>query len=429
MIVICYKKIFFYLFMKYIQDFNMSRVFILVLDSFGVGYSDDASKFNDVGADTLGHIAEYCYFNRIKNFKNYPLYIPNLISLGLGKIYQIISGHFPFGILNLNTIIGSYGYASEISSAKDTSSGHWEMMGVPVLFEWDYFKKNTNTFPRKILQKIIKKFKISGFLGNCHASGTDILNIFGMEHLITKKPIIYTSSDSVFQISCHETDFGLIKLYQLCKYVRKILDKYNYNITRVIARPFLGNKKNHFFRTGNRRDFSKLPPHKTVMQKFIEEKNGNVIAIGKISDIFANVGITKKIISVGLDNLINSTLHEIHFAPDNSIIFVNFVDFDSTWGHRRDVLGYAQGLEFFDIKLFNILKILKKEDLLIITADHGCDPTWKGTDHTREFIPILIYNTFTPVKFLGHRKTFSDISQTIAKYFSISCMDYGISML
>ncbi|CAL4324516.1 phosphopentomutase [Buchnera aphidicola] len=405
------------------------RVLILVLDSFGVGYSYDAGLFNDVGADTLGHIAEYCYFNAANKNRYGPLRIPNLISLGLGEVYRKISGNFPFGIIEPIKILGSYGYASEISSAKDTSSGHWELAGVPVLFQWDYFKDLKDSFSKTLLLEIQNQFQLPGFLGNCHASGIKILDDFGEEHIKTKKPIVYTSSDSVFQVACHEKEFGLLNLYKLCEGIRGILDKNNYNITRVIARPFLGSYQGCFYRTGNRKDFSKPPLHKTVLQKLIHEKNGHVIAIGKTADIFAHLGITKTVLSVGLDSLINQTIHEMQHAPGQSIVFSNFVDFDSTWGHRRDVSGYAKGLEYFDSRLPEILNILKKEDLLIITADHGCDPTWSGMDHTREFIPILLYGKLIPVRFLGHRKTFSDIAQTISKYFSLSNMDYGVNML
>ncbi|MCW5197088.1 phosphopentomutase [Buchnera aphidicola] len=408
----------------------MKRVFILVLDSFGIGYSDDAYRFHDVGTNTFGHISEYCYFGRANDNRFGYLNIPNLMSLGLGKVYKYLNGHYPFGILKSSKIIGSYGYAREISSSKDTSSGHWEIAGVPVLFKWDYFNNIKNSFPSHLLKEIIIQNKLVGILGNCHASGTDILNDLGCLHIKTGKPIVYTSSDSVLQVACHEKYFGLNNLYKLCKKIRYILDKYNYNITRVIARPFIGEKKLHFIRTNNRRDFSKLPPGKTIIQKLIEERSGHVIGIGKISDIFAHVGITKNIYTAGLKNLIDSTIHEINInVKDNTIVFINLVDFDSIWGHRRDVSGYSSGLEYFDFRLSEILNSLKRDDMLILTADHGCDPTWIGTNHTREYIPILLYNKFFPRYNFGYRKTFSDIAQTIAKYFSLSNMKYGESIL
>ncbi|WP_343182495.1 phosphopentomutase [Buchnera aphidicola] len=407
----------------------MKRVFILVLDSFGIGYSQDAMKFNDVGSNTFGHIAEFCYLSKANKNRSGVLKIPNLLSLGLGNLYYKIHNIMPDGMNYIHYVISSYAFASEISTAKDTSSGHWEIAGVPVLFQWDYFKKKCNSFPDKLLKIIMKELKLSGYLGNCHASGTDILDNFGEMHIRTNNPIFYTSSDSVFQVACHEKFFGLNELYKLCLGIRKILDDLNFNITRVIARPFIGEKKFSFIRTGHRKDFSKPPHEKTVLQKLIDEKNGKVIALGKISDIFANVGITKNIHSVGLRNLINDTVIQIKQAVDNTIVFVNFVDFDSIWGHRRDVAGYAKGLEFFDKKLPNILHALNENDILIITADHGCDPTWSGTDHTREYTPILLYHQHTKNVFLGHRKTFSDIAQTIANYFDLSSMSYGVSML
>ncbi|MBZ2279207.1 phosphopentomutase, partial [Buchnera aphidicola] len=318
--------------------------------------------------------------------------IPNLTRLGIVQASKKSRGSFPLGTNCTQNVIASYGFASEISSGKDTSSGHWELAGVPVLSEWYYFKEKENSFPVFLIEKILKNVQISGFLGNCHSSGTDIIYNLGLKHIQTYKPIIYTSSDSVFQVACHEKYFGLSKLYNICNIIRSILDKYQYNVARVIARPFIGDTKLNFRRTGNRRDFSIKPFDTTVMEKLISEKNGNVIAIGKVSDIYAGIGISKEIKAVGLKELCNVTIQEIKNSSKNTIIFTNFVDFDSNWGHRRDVSGYAEGLEFFDSRLFDIINLVQEEDLLIITADHGCDPTWKGTDHTREHIPILIYS-------------------------------------
>ncbi|QCI26941.1 phosphopentomutase [Buchnera aphidicola (Thelaxes californica)] len=408
----------------------MKRVFILVLDSLGIGSTKDAIFFDDVGSNTLGHIASFCYFNRKIGLKKQKLYIPNLLSLGLGHAYQKLHHVFPLGLeYNSKNLIGSYGYAEEQSSGKDTTSGHWEIAGVPVLFKWDYFKNKKESFPKNLLKTILLKTDIKGFLGNCHASGTDILNDFGIQHIQSLYPIFYTSGDSVFQVACHEKVFGLNKLYTLCKIIRDILNKSQYMVARVIARPFSGFQKNNFFRTNYRKDFSIPPIQSTVMNKLIEEKKGIVTAIGKTFDIFSGCGITNKIEAYGLLNLINATITEIHNAKNNSIIFTNFVDFDSVWGHRRDILGYADGLEYFDRHLTRILKILKKNDLLIITADHGCDPSWKGTDHTREHIPILLYQKNMNVNFLGFRRTFSDIAQTISNYFVLSKMTFGQSML
>ncbi|QCI19055.1 phosphopentomutase [Buchnera aphidicola] len=410
----------------------MKRVFLMVLDSFGIGSSIDADKFNDHGADTFGHIAEQCFLGKSNNGQGGYLKIPNLEKLGIFEAYKASTNKYPIGFDNdkytPNKIIASYGFASEISSGKDTTSGHWEIAGVPVLDDWHYFKKVHNSFPNILIDKIIKNFKLPGILGDCHASGTEIIMRLGEEHIRTGKPIFYTSSDSVFQVACHEHIFGLSNLYKLCHIIRTILNKNKYKIARVIARPFIGNNKLNFHRTKNRLDLSLRPTSTTVMEKLINEKQGKVIAVGKVSDIYAGVGITKTIKSFGLKELFNTTIQEIKLAKNNTIIFTNFVDFDSIWGHRRDVFGYAKGLEFFDKQLPNVLNLIREKDLLIITADHGCDPTWIGTDHTRENIPILIYSPSKKSKFLGHRKTFADIGQTIAKYFSLSEMKYGKDM-
>ncbi|CAL4323917.1 Phosphopentomutase [Buchnera aphidicola (Pterocallis alni)] len=407
----------------------MKRVFILVLDSFGIGYSVDANVFCDLGSNTFGHISEYCYLGKANVGRYGPLYIPNLISLGLGHIYQKMYGQLPNGIIGSSNIISTHGYLSELSLSKDTTAGHWEIAGSPVLFKWDYFDNKKNSFSDLLMNYIIFKCNLSGILGNCHASGTDILYNFGELHIQTKKPIFYTSADSVIQIACHEEIFGLEELYQLCEAVRSILDQYKLNVARVIARPFIGENKFNFFRTNNRKDFSKPPNGITIMQKLISELNGQVIAIGKIADIFANVGVTKKICAFGLKDLMNCSINLVKTAPSNTIGFINFVDFDSLWGHRRDFVGYAQGLEFFDNQLPRLLHSLYDDDLLIITADHGCDPTWVGTDHTREYVPMLLYHKKLCNKYIGNRKTFSDIAQTVAKYFALSSMNYGISLL
>lgn len=407
----------------------MKRAIILVLDSFGIGATQDADKFGDVGSDTLGHIAQQCAQGLADNDKRSgELKLPNLSKLGLGLAAKESTGSLPQGLEANPEIIGAYGHAAELSSGKDTPSGHWEIAGVPVLFDWGYFTEKTNSFPQELLDRIVKRANLPGYLGNCHASGTQVLDDLGEAHMQTGKPIFYTSADSVFQIACHEETYGLDNLLELCQIVREELE--DYNIGRVIARPFVGDKAGSFERTGNRRDLSVEPPAPTVLQKLVEEKQGEVISIGKIADIYAHCGITQKIKKSGLPDLFDATLEQIKTAKtDNTIIFTNFVDFDSHYGHRRDVAGYAAALEYFDSRLPEILAILEQDDLLILTADHGCDPTWEGTDHTREHIPVLVYGNAVETGSLGRRDTFADIGQSLATYFDVSAMDYGKSFL
>ena len=395
----------------------MKRVFIMMLDSFGIGGAKDAAKFGDEGANTLGHIAEH----------QSPLKLPHLESLGLGLAAKQSCGELPKSFQNQPHLIGGYAFAKEISSGKDTTSGHWEIAGVPVLFDWGLFPEKQNSFPQDLLDRIVEKSGIKGYLGNCHSSGTVILDELGEEHMRTGLPIFYTSADSVFQIAAHEETFGLDKLYALCELVRAELE--DYNIGRVIARPFVGTKAGEFKRTGNRRDYSVEPPAQTVLQKLIEEKNGTVISVGKIADIYAHTGISKKVKATGLEELFDKTLEEVKSAGENSIVFTNFVNFDADFGHRRDVAGYAKGLEYFDSRLPELFALMQDGDLLFFTADHGCDPTWAGSDHTRENIPVLMYGKQVPTQFLGARETFADIGQTIAGHFGLSPMEYGKSII
>ncbi|AUX73758.1 phosphopentomutase [Erwinia pyrifoliae] len=403
----------------------MKRAFIMVLDSFGIGASKDADKFGDKGADTLGHIAGACFRGEADKGRQGPLHLPNLTALGLGKAAEASSGKFPPGLDGNAEIIGAYAYASELSSGKDTPSGHWEIAGVPVLFDWGYFSDTQNSFPQELLDLLVEKAELPGYLGNCHSSGTVILDQLGEEHMKSGKPIFYTSADSVFQIACHEETFGLERLYALCEIAREALTEGGYNIGRVIARPFVGDKPGHFERTGNRHDLAVEPPAPTVLKKLVDEQGGEVISVGKIADIYAHVGITKKVKATGLDALFDATVGEMRTAPDNSIVFTNFVDFDSTWGHRRDVPGYAAGLELFDRRLPELMAQVKEGDILILTADHGCDPSWHGTEHTREHIPVLIFGPGVKPGDYGYRETFADIGQTVAHYFGLSPMAYG----
>lgn len=404
----------------------MKRTIIMMLDSFGVGASADAASFGDVGSDTFGHIAKACAEGKADIGREGPLKLPNLARLGLAHAAMESTGAFAPGFGDNVELIGAYGHAQELSSGKDTPSGHWEMAGVPVLFEWGYFSEHQNSFPKELTDKILARAGLDGFLGNCHASGTTILEELGEEHMRSGMPIFYTSADSVFQIACHEETFGLENLYRLCEITREELEPYN--IGRVIARPFDGTGPSDFARTGNRKDYSLEPPAKTVLDK-LKEAGGEVVSVGKIADIYAYCGITKKVKANGLEALFDATLAEVKSAGDNTIVFTNFVDFDSHYGHRRDVAGYAKGLEYFDARLPEMLALLGEDDLLILTADHGCDPTWQGTDHTREYVPVLAFGAGLKAGSLGRRNSFADIGQSIASHFKLEPMAYGESFL
>lgn len=396
----------------------MARAIILVLDSFGIGHAPDAEKFGDVSANTFAHLAQF-YFNET----NKKIHLPNLAKIGLiDACLQAGKESFPYTDYQL--VKGAYGYAAELSSGKDTPSGHWEMAGVPVLFDWGYFLSKENSFPKELIAKINQQTGFDGLLGDCHASGTDIIANLGEQHIQSGLPICYTSADSVFQVAAHEEHFGLENLYQYCETVRTLLD--DYNIGRVIARPFVGDAPENFIRTGNRRDYSVLPPAPTVLDKMVAA-NGKVISIGKISDIFAHQGISKKIKATGIDALIDATKQQLTIAKHNSIIFTNLVNFDQDFGHRRDPIGYAQALESFDQRLPEIIQLMNDDDILFMTADHGCDPTWPGNDHTREYVPMLAYHHKINSVNLGERTTFADLGQTLAEMFELDKLDYGMS--
>ena len=398
----------------------MARAIIMVIDSFGIGYSPDAADFGDVGANTLANLARAYYKDSGKEIA-----LPNLSAMGLIKACEQASNQtFPYQ--GKTPSKGAYGFAQEISTGKDTPSGHWEMAGVPVLFDWGYFTDKKNSFPTALIDNINRETGFEGMLGNCHASGTEILTRLGEEHIKTGLPICYTSADSVFQVAAHEEHFGLDNLYKYCETVRELLS--DLNIGRVIARPFVGDNATNFARTGNRRDYSVLPPAPTVLDK-ISQSGTHVVSVGKIADIFAHQGIDEKTKATGLNALFDATLQHIKTAQDNSLIFTNLVNFDQDFGHRRDAIGYAKELEALDVRIPELLQALSDDDLLILTADHGCDPTWPGTEHTREYVPIIAYHPQITSVNLGNRKTFADIGQTIAELFKVDAMDYGTSFL
>jgi len=384
------------------------------MDSVGVGCGPDAEKYGDEGSNTFGHIARECAAGRadISGVRRGSLNVPFLNQLGFGLAAQLACGDMPQGLEAPKLPLAQWGCAKEISSGKDTISGHWEIAGLPVLFDWGYFTKLQNSFPDELMAALIAEGNIDGILGNCHASGPDIIEKLGEEHIATGKPICYTSADSVFQIAAHEEHFGLDRLYDLCLVARRLMDPLN--IGRIIARPFTGETKQNFERTANRRDFAVPPIGKTLLDLVVE--NGKeVYAVGKISDIYAGHGVSHKIKASGHDALMVATKQARDAAQDGDLIFTNFVDFDMLFGHRRDVAGYANALEEFDKLLKEFCDELAPEDVVVITADHGNDPTWRGNDHTREQIPIIIYGQNLQVGSIGQRATFADIGATIAK--------------
>jgi len=398
----------------------MTKAIILVLDSFGIGSAPDADKFGDTGANTFNSIAR-----AFANAKGRQLALPNLARLGLVKAAYTASSEMA-AVADHEPVAGAYGCAAELSSGKDTPSGHWEIAGVPVLFDWGYFHAKHHSFPQELIDELCARAGVAGILGNCHASGTDILVRLGDEHVKTGLPICYTSADSVFQVAAHEEHFGLERLYQFCEIARELLDPYN--IGRVIARPFLGDAPDNYARTGNRRDYSVLPPAPTLLDK-LTESGGTVVSIGKIADIYAHQGVSKEVKANGLAALVDKTLQEYAAAPDRSLIFTNLVDFDQNYGHRRDAIGYGEALEYFDSRLPELTAVLGPDSVLLMTADHGCDPTWIGTEHTREYVPVLFSGPKVAPVDLGERQTFADMGQTLAEFFGLAPLAYGQSFL
>ncbi|WP_077285999.1 phosphopentomutase [Cognaticolwellia aestuarii] len=398
----------------------MARVIVLVIDGFGIGHAPDAADFGDVSANTFANLAKHFYQHEKREIN-----LTNLAKMGLVQA-AFEAGKSSFPIVEQAPEQGAYGYAAEISTGKDTPSGHWEMMGVPVLFDWGYFPKQGHAFPAQLIEKINHATGYDGILGDCHASGTDIINKLGQEHIKTGLPICYTSADSVFQVAAHEEHFGLDNLYKYCETVRELLG--DMNIGRVIARPFVGDNPDNFTRTGNRRDYSILPPAPTVLDVFTQA-GGHVISVGKIADIYAHQGISEKTKATGIDALLDATITHINSAQDNSLIFTNLVNFDQDYGHRRDPVGYALALENFDQRLPEVVAAMNDDDVLFLTADHGCDPTWHGNDHTREYVPVVAFHKQARSVNIGERNTFADIGQTIADLFKLEKMPYGTSFL
>lgn len=405
----------------------MARVFLAILDSFGIGEAADADRFGDVGSDTLGHIAQACAAGKadVEGGRSGPLKVPNMDRLGLGAAAKMATGTLHDGLQD-SEIVGMYGYGVEISEGKDSPTGHWEIAGLPVPFDWGYFPDTQPTFPKELTDKIIKQGNLPGILADKHASGTVVIDEFGEEHIRTGKPIFYTSVDSVIQIAAHEEHFGLQKLYGLCEMVRVLADPLN--VGRVIARPFVGETPANFERTVNRHDYTVPPVSPTVLDR-LKEAGHQVFSVGKIYDMYAGCGITHKITAKGNAALFDATLDAMDMAGEGDLVFTNFVDFDMLYGHRRDIPGYAAALEYFDARLPEIFAKMGNDDVLILTADHGCDPGYKGTDHTREYVPILCYGPTLGSANIGRRETFADIGQSVGTYLGLEDGPHGTSFL
>ncbi|WP_417605437.1 phosphopentomutase [Primorskyibacter flagellatus] len=402
----------------------MSRAFLVVIDSVGIGGAPDADAFfndgvPDTGANTLAHIAQACAEGRAEEGRSGPLRLPTLDALGLGAAVRLASGDNVPGLGA--EPVGLWGAATEVSPGKDTPSGHWELAGLPVPWDWTYFPKQTPAFPDDLVAQVCKIAGTDGILGNCHGSGTVMLDAFGAEHMRSGWPICYTSADSVFQIAAHEETFGLDRLLDLCEKLAPTL--HAMKVGRVIARPFVG-EPGHFKRTGNRHDYAIRPPE-PVLTNWVQDAGRQVYGIGKIGDIFSMEGIDE--VRKGDDATLMTHLSDlVDDAPEGSLTFANFVEFDSLYGHRRDVSGYARALEWFDARLARLLPRLRGTDMLLITADHGNDPTWTGTDHTRERVPVLVAGR--DAGSVG-QVAFVDVAASVADHLGVASHGPGRSFL
>lgn len=392
----------------------MGRAFLVVIDSVGIGGAPDAGAFfngdlPDTGANTLGHIAQACAAGKAEEGRSGPLALPNLDRLGLGAALKLASGMEAPGLGAAPE--GRWGAATEVSQGKDTPSGHWELAGLPVPWAWHYFPDETPAFPADLTAEVARLAGTDGILGNCHASGTAIIERLGAEHCESGWPICYTSADSVFQIAAHEETFGLDRLLKLCQDIAPRL--HEMKVGRVIARPFTG-EVGAFKRTANRRDYAITPP-KPVLTNWVQNAGGRVYAVGKIGDIFTMQGIDE--LRKGPDAKLMDHLHDlIAEAEEGSLTFANFVEFDSLYGHRRDVSGYARALEWFDAEIGKVIAALREGDMLVVTADHGNDPTWAGSNHTRERVPVLVAGTGAGA--LG-QIGFTDVAALVAGHLGV----------
>ncbi|MXU66119.1 phosphopentomutase [Oceanomicrobium pacificus] len=400
----------------------MARAFLCVMDSVGAGGAPDAADFGDEGANTLGHIAAACAAGQAEEGRSGPLAMPNLTGLGLAQAVKIASGAPMPG--DRIAPAGIWGAATEQSPGKDTPTGHWELAGVPVPWDWHYFPQTVPAFPAEVTDALVARGNLPGILGNCHASGMPILRELGEEHIRSGKPICYTSVDSVFQIAAHEDHFGLDRLLDLCRIAADLV--HPMMVGRVIARPFLGETPETFKRTANRRDFAIAPPEPTICDRVVAA-GGRTRAIGKIGDIFAHKGISE--LHKGADDmaLFDHLVAQVDAAEDGDLVFANFVEFDSLYGHPRDVSGYARALEAFDARVPEVMSRLRPDDLVIFTADHGNDPTWHGSDHTRERVPVVGRAPGGP-RSLG-LFNFTDVGETVAAHLGLAPGPHGRSLL
>ena len=385
----------------------MKNFVIIILDGVGIGELPDASKYGDAGSDTLGNMAK----------KLGGLNLPNLQKLGLGNIHEIK------GVSPAQNPLASYGKMAEVSKGKDSTTGHWEIAGLKVEIDFPYYPEG---FPQELIEQFIQETGVKGVLGNKPASGTEIIKELGDEHVKTGYPIVYTSADSVFQIAAHEEVIPLERLYEICRIAREKVLVGKDSVGRVIARPFVG-KSGNYTRTTNRKDFSLNPPEDTILN--VLQFNGiKTIAVGKVNDLFNYSGIDvrakTKSNAEGIEKII-----EFNSAEKESFIFANLVDFDVYYGHRNDPEGFHKALQEFDSKLPEILATFDETDALVITADHGNDPTTPSTDHSREYVPLLFYRKGHAGRNLGVRKTFSDVAQTVAHFFKVNNSLKGTSFL
>ncbi|WP_336485555.1 phosphopentomutase [Methylobacterium nigriterrae] len=402
----------------------MARALLIVLDSVGIGGAPDAARYGDAGADTLGHIAQACAAGRgdREGLRRGPLALPHLAALGLGLAARGATGRLPPGLEPAGAPRGAYGHAVETAAGKDTPSGHWEIAGVPVLEPWGHFPDTHPAFPDALTRQLIARGGLPGILGDVHAPGIAIIEALGAEHLRTGRPICYTSADSVFQIAAHEEAFGLARLYDLCALARELCDAYR--VGRVIARPFVGSAEAGFQRTRNRRDYAVAPPGRTLLDACAQAGRA-VVSVGKIGDIFAHRATGREVKPGGNDSCLTAALDAFRDLPEGGLVFLNLVDFDTEHGHRRDVPGYAAELEAFDARLPGIERALAPGDLCLITADHGNDPTWAGTDHTREQVPVLAFGPGLAARDLGRRASFADIGQAVARHLGLPPLAAG----